>query len=214
MRITVELVNIDVGSVGGDLMADLSVAYAKDIASSLEIDDDTLKDLYGNPSSTTVKAATVAATSGLRVSAFTTVPAGSSARSMATSLYTDAFRSMIVKSTLDVLGDHGKQNLVTWHLDAPMVAIKPEQFVPVQPETTTSTETQTSTSTLAITTTSTTVQHDVDQQTTAQGFLTVATTDSPGGGHTDGTKVRSGALQLRCGRLAMFAGLLIALVGV
>merc|ERR1712154_403983 len=107
------------------------------MGSTLELDDTSLKDLYGNPSSTTVKAATVAATTGLKVSAFTTVPAGSSARTFATSLYTDAFRTMIVQSTLDVLEHHGKQNLVTWHLDAPMVAIKPEQFIPLQPETTT-----------------------------------------------------------------------------
>lgn len=208
VRITFELVNIDLAHIAEDVLADLNATYTRVLSQALSLEGSKLKDLYGNANSVSVEASRVAGASGAKVSTFTEVPAGSSAKAMAAQLYTDSFRSQIVDSTIAVLDHQGMQNVITWHLRAPMVSVKPEHFTPLRPTTTMTTTTATSTSTTALpeSTGTSTVQHDLSEETTP-GFLgTAASTSQEIPAGKSGTKPNQQLGQLMLALLIIAGG--------
>jgi len=180
VHITVGLVRLDLDRVGAGVVSDLSGAYAHDISSALGLDEDSLKDLTGEVASTTVATSSVAGSAGAKIDAFTVVPDGSSAQVFASSLYTDEFRSTIVKTTIRVLREHGKESAILGHLHAPMVVVNPEKFHPLKPTTTTRmTEAATTTVTsTTVTTTTQEVQHDLTEATSVETGASTSAAES------------------------------------
>jgi len=178
VRITVGIVRLNLDGLSAGVVSDLEEAYANDIVSALGLDKDALKDLTGKVHSTTMTESTVAGSAGVKINAFTNVPDGSSAQTLANRLYTDVFRSTVVQTSLRVLGEHGMANAVLGHVHAPMVEVHPEQFHPVKPTTTTTktTEALTTTTTTTISTITATVQHDLPAETTAAFLSTKSDT--------------------------------------
>merc|ERR1712066_725573 len=119
-------------------------------------------DLFGDVASSSLSATVVAGRHGLKLTAFVTVPAGSSANAMAQELYTDATRELIKQTTEDVLSSDGGRVLLG-RVGVQTVAINPEHFSPLQPTTTATTSTRTTrTSTNTVTDTSTSTQRHLD----------------------------------------------------
>lgn len=131
-RVTIQALNVDAELIPGSVSSELRAAFALDISSVLEVAKESVIDLFGNSASSTLAAATVAGRQGLKITAFVTVPASSSANAFANQLYTDRLRALIATTVEELLsspvllGDVGVQT----------VAIKPEPFVPLQPTTT------------------------------------------------------------------------------
>jgi hypothetical protein len=171
-RVTVEILNLNAGLVNEMQLTKLRTAYAQDIAGTLGVENGTVVDLFGHAGSTTVAAARPTGAAATEISAFVTVPDGSSTNALAEQLYTTSFRSRIVSTTQEVLAQSSSQVAVVGNLSAPAVSIKPERFVPKQPTTTVMTSTTTVASTTVITTT-VKVHHDLS--TSSEAFLASST---------------------------------------
>jgi hypothetical protein len=161
--VTVLVLGVDAERVDS-ASADLRSAYAKDLASTLGVAEASVLDLFGHGDSSTLSAASLSGQKGMRVSAFVTVPEGSSANALAEKLYTEGFREQIGNTTVDTLKD-GSRTALIGQPSVPEVSIHPEAFVPLKVTTTvltTTTEAATSTIvTMAATTTTTTAHKDV-----------------------------------------------------
>jgi len=157
------------------VLAQLRPKYAQKISEVLGLQEVTVQDLFGRAGQSSIAAARPAGGSGARVTAFVTVPEGSSTNAFAASLYTDEFRKQMVAVTEGVVGHNSAA--VSRSLAVAGVSINPERFVPLE-ETTTrlTTTTAPTTSTTARTTviTTTTVVH-MDVQTTVTTVTETAT---------------------------------------
>merc|ERR1719203_900344 len=163
-RVTVQVLGVDVERIDRSASLELRGAYAEDLASTLEVAKASVQDLFGHAASSTVSGTVLSGQKGLKVSAFVTVPVGSSANALAEKLYTENFRSKIVNTTAEVLKRDGSGSKFLGRLVAPMVAIHPEPFVPLRPTTTvmtTSTVTSTGSSGVVAFTTTTTIHKDI-----------------------------------------------------
>merc|ERR1712051_310781 len=169
-RVTIQVLNVDAEHLQGAVSMHLRSAYAQAIALALNMAGDSVVDLFGRKASSTLSATVFAGKTGLKISSFVTVPAGSSANAMAERLYTQALRSSIVKTTEGTLREHGSQSLSLGGVNVGAVAIKLEPFHPLQETTTLTTSTQTtSTGTLTETTeTTTTRSRHLDISTSAR----------------------------------------------
>merc|ERR1712190_564221 len=148
-RITVEITNLALSVLSAEEQTELSVAYARDIASTCGVNDLSVVDTQG-------KNASVGIGEDGIVSAFVlSVGDGFSANTLAARLYSSDFRGLLEDTTGHVLGSGSGQ------ISVGAVTFKPEAFVPLVPTTTTKfvppTATSTSTSTVTSTVTSTTV---------------------------------------------------------
>merc|ERR1712066_164716 len=161
-------------------------------------------DLFGDVASSSLSATVVAGRHGLKLTAFVTVPAGSSANAMAQELYTDATRELIKQTTEDVLSSDGGRVLLG-RVGVQTVAINPEHFSPLQPTTTATTTRTTLTSTNTVTDTSTSTQRHLDVTTpvltTTMGEATGTTID----GHKGAAAPIPG-----CGAFLLLAVLVVA----
>jgi len=173
-RVTLEVLNVDVTRISASESVKLRKKLAKKIASTLEVAPSTILDPFGAKKSTMISETVFAGRTGMKVSAVVTVPAGCFANTLAEKLYTTTFREMIAITIKKVL----RNAAVSGHPLVPVVALKPERFVPLQPATTTATSTtrtETVTSTTATTTepppatktATTTVRHHDYQSTPA-----------------------------------------------
>merc|ERR1712066_238969 len=162
-------------------------------------------DLFGDVASSSLSATVVAGRHGLKLTAFVTVPAGSSANAMTEKLYTDATRELIKQTTEDVLSSDGGRVLLG-RVGVQTVAINPEHFSPLQPTTTATTSTRTTlTSTNTVTDTSTSTQRHLDVTTP-----TLTTTVGEATGTTiDGHKGAAAPIP-GCGAFLLLAVLVVA----
>jgi len=147
VRISVQFMGFDFEALGADVHSMLSVALASDISKTIGVP---VVDLFDQANSATLESARVAGVPGVKVSVFATVRGGSSANVMATELYNASFRSLMVTTAEGVLQRAGKQTAVLRQFSAPVVAVKPERFVPREHTTLTTTSTMTTTSTSTI----------------------------------------------------------------
>merc|ERR1719203_2340787 len=145
-RVTVQVLGVDVERIDRSASLELRGAYAEDLASTLEVAKASVQDLFGHAASSTVSGTVLSGQKGVKVSAFVTVPAGSSANALAEKLYTESFRSKIVGTTTEVLEQGDNQLALLGPLSVPGVAIRPQTFVPLQPTMMVVESTETSTS--------------------------------------------------------------------
>jgi len=207
-RVSVDILNLDLSMLSETLLTQLRSEYAGKIAEVLDLEEVTVQDLFGRAGSSSLAAARPAGGSGVRVTAFITVPQGSSTNKLAAVLYTDEFRGQMVSVTHGILG----ANSVAVHgsLAAPGVSINPERFTPLQETTTraaTTTEVASSSSVgVSLVDTTTTVIHHMDIQTT---MTTVTSTPESWNGRV----VDSFATSWRRADLALLTILASALIG-
>lgn len=144
VRISLHFMGLDFGAIGADLLSVLSAELARDLSDTIGVP---VVDLFDQANSSTLESGRAAGIPGVKVSVFATVPEGSSANVMAKELYTSSFQSHVVTTAEGVLERAGKQNAILGQLSAPVVAVKPERFVPREHTTITTTSTMTTTST-------------------------------------------------------------------
>merc|ERR1712203_470789 len=150
-RVTVEIINLALWTLSAEEQAELSAAYARDIASTCGVNDLSVVDVQG-------KNASVSIGEDGTVSAFVlSIGDGFSANMLATRLYSSVFRGLLEDTTLAVAGQALSSG--SGQISVGAVTFKPEAFVPPIPTTTTKfvPPTATSTSTATSTATSTTV---------------------------------------------------------
>merc|ERR1712151_1150447 len=142
-------------TLSAEEQAELSAAYARDIASTCGVNDLSVVDVQG-------KNASVSIGEDGTVSAFVlSIGDGFSANMLATRLYSSAFRGLLEDTTLAVAGQAMGSD--SGQISVGAVTFKPEAFVPPIPTTTTkfvpptATSTATSTATMSPTLVSTDV---------------------------------------------------------
>merc|ERR1712060_480267 len=150
-RVNVEITNLALSVLSAEEQTELSTAYARDIASTCGVNDLSVVDTHG-------KNASVGIGEDGTVSAFVlSIGDGFSANTLASRLYSSAFRGLLEDTTLAVGGQ--AMGSGSGQISVGAVTFKPEAFVPPIPTTTTKfvPPTATSTSTATSTATSTTV---------------------------------------------------------
>merc|ERR1711933_263373 len=171
-RVMIQVLNVDAELISGSSSSQLRAAFAHDISSVLGVAEESVLDLFGQEASSSLSAVVVGGRRGLKISAFVTVPAGSSANAMAEKLYADSTRELIKQTTEGVLSTSG-QHVLLGSVGVQTVAINPEPFSPLQPTTTTMTSTRSSST---VTDTSTSTQRHLD--------MTTSTVNEASGGGT------------------------------
>lgn len=177
-RVTIELLNVDTVMIDGTSSSVLRVAFARNISAALGVDAQAVKDLFGQTSSTSLTAAQVGGRRGLKITAYVTVPEGSSANALASLLYTEQLRQTLVETVRALL----HPPVVLGSVGVQTVSITPETFKPLLPTTTATTttmppSTSTITRTSTLTSTVTTTKRHLDMSTSADQTTTDATTD-------------------------------------
>merc|ERR1711933_573180 len=158
-------------------------------------------------SSSSLSAVVVGGRRGLKISAFVTVPAGSSANAMAEKLYADSTRELIKQTTEGVLSSSGQQVLLG-SVGVQTVAINPEPFSPLQSTTTATTSTRTSTISSTATYTSTSTQRHLDM-TTSTPITTMSEAAGAATTARDGHKGAAAPIS-SCVAIFVWAGLVAA----
>lgn len=137
--ITIETVNLKIEGLGAEELGDLRAAYAKDIASTCQVDVSSVVDLQGNN-------ATVSIAQDGTISAFV-LGSSVSANDMATELYSSSFRNLMANSSMAVFADLTPDSVSSMFTGA--VNVQPKAFVPLLPTTTLTTSTSTAAPTSA-----------------------------------------------------------------
>merc|ERR1712087_949725 len=171
-RITVEVTNLALSTLSAEEQAELSAAYARDIASTCGVNDLSVVDAQG-------KNASVSIGEDGTVSAFVlSIGDGFSANMLATRLYSSAFRGLLEDTTLAV----GGQAIGSGQISVGAVTFKPEAFVPPIPTTTTKFVPPTAASTATSTATSTTMSPTLISTVVVTTTEAVSTSTSTGTG--------------------------------
>jgi len=168
VHISLQLMSLDFEAIGAASHSMLSSELAHRISDAI---GSPVVDLFGQANTSTLEKARVAGIPGVKVSVFTTVPEGSSATAMAKELYATSFRNLVATLAEEVLQRDGNQNAIVGKLSAPVVAVKPERFVPRVHTTVTTTSTFTTTATTRnLRSTSTTAAIAVDEGRTTGSY--------------------------------------------
>jgi len=153
-RITIEVLDVAVDRINGVVSTKLRAGLASDLSETLGVDSSIVLDLFGESASVTCVASRVAGRMSMKISAFVTVPADSTANALAAQIYTDAFRAKVGKTVKTVLSEEHEQLALLERVEVFTVALKPERFTPLQHTTTVLTTTQKITTSTTIKTTS------------------------------------------------------------